>query len=405
MNVIALRAGLGVCLLAGLLVSCGKPAGQGSRSPGEPAPARSVQIVPAATRPMSRSILANGTLSAQEKSMLSAKVPGRLQQLRIDIGSPVTQGELLAQIEPRDYELKLQQSAAALAQARTALGLAPDGQSDEVTFSDVTTVKQARAVLEEASKNRERVRSLSGSGIASQSELDTVEANYTVALARHESALEDARTRVAALAQRRAEYESARKQLADASITAPFDGVVQARPASPGEFLTTGAPVVQVVKTNPLRLRLQIPERESILVRLGQPIRLSIDGDTNAYSGQIARISPALDEEVRMLLVEGDVPACGSLRPGLFARAEIVVVESELGLSVPASAVVTFAGVEKVVIVREGKALEKNVTTGRRGADWVEITSGLSVGESVVLNPAGLRTGQPVQVTERAERS
>jgi RND family efflux transporter MFP subunit len=146
-----------------------------------------------------------------------------------------------------------------------------------------------------------------------------------------------------------------------------------------------------------LRLRLEVPERESLLVCLGQTVRLRVEGSTNLFTGKIARLSPALDEASRMLLVEADVPNPGALRAGLFARAQIVVQEREEGLTVPASAVVTFAGIEKVFTVEEGRALEKPVTTGRRGLDWVEITSGLETGAPVVLDPGGLRGGQPVR--------
>ena len=328
-----------------------------------------------------------------------------MQNLPVDLGSVVRQGDLLAQIEPRDYELGLQQAAAALAQARTCPGPAAGGEDDRIDLEQVSAVRQAKAVLEEANKNRERVKSLSKSGIASQSELDTVEAAYKVAASRADTALEEARVRAAAVAQRRAEYELARKQLADASVRAPFDGAVQSRTAHLGEYVAPGTPILELVKTDPLRLRLQVPERECALVRTGQVVRLFVEGDTNAYTGQIARLSPALDDQNRMLLVEADVPARGSLRPGLFARANIIVDERQQGLSVPADALITFAGIEKVVVVQEGKALEKVVVTGRRGPDWVEIISGISAGEQVILNPGGLRTGQPVSITTADRRS
>ena len=346
-----------------------------------------------------------GSLAAQEQSTLSAKVTGRLERLSVDIGSVLRQGDLVAQIEPRDYELGLQQAAAALAQARAALGLPLEGEDDRIELERVTAVKQAKAVLEEAGKNRDRVKSLSVSGIASQSEVDTVESAHTVALARYETALEESRGRMATVAQRRAEFELARKRLADASVRAPFDGAVQARPASVGEYVAAGTPIVQLVKTDPLRLRLEVPERECILVRTGQVVQLFVEGDTNTYRGQIARLSPALDEQTRTLRVEADVPRQGSLRPGLFARARIVVTEQEQALTVPAEAIITFAGLEKVVVVQDGKAVEKVVATGQRGPDWAEVVSGLEAGEIVVLSPGGLRTGQRVRVRDGTEGS
>jgi RND family efflux transporter MFP subunit len=360
---------------------------------------KAVMVARAELRPMIRAITVTGTLAAQEQSTLSAKVAGRLQYLPVDLGSVVRQGDLLAQVEPTDYELGLQQAAAALAQARTAVGLRPDGEADHIEVEQVSSVKQAKAVLDEATRNQARVKSLSQSGIASQSELDTVEAAYKVALSRYNTALEDALTRAAAVAQRRAEYELARKQLADASVRAPFDGAVQSRPAHVGEYVAPGTPILEVVKTDPLRLRLQVPERECTLVRTGQAVHLFVEGDTNAYTGQIARLSPALEEQSRMLLVEADVPVRGALRPGLFARAQLIVDGRQEGLCVPSNAVITFAGIEKVVVVLAGKALEKVVVTGRRGPDWTEIVSGIGRGEQVILDPGGLRTGQLISIT------
>ena len=400
MNVAAIRQVLSAAVLASLLTSCGKTGDASKGRAGSGGPPRPVRLARAEGRPMERSIAVSGTLAAQDQSTLSAKVPGRLQRLAVDIGDRVREGDLLAQVEPRDYELRLQQAGAALGQARVALGLPLEGEDDRIALEEVSSVKQAQAVLEEAAKNRERIESLSKVGIASQAELDTVRASYTVALARHETALEEARTRLAALAQRRAEYEIARKQLADASVRAPFDGAVQARPANLGEYVSAGMPIVTLVKSNPLRLRLEVPERDSMMVRHGQLVQLRVEGDTNVYPGNIARLSPALSEQDRMLRVEADVPNPGTLRPGLFASASIIVDEHEEALTVPTNAVVTFAGIEKVVVVQDGKALEKDVNTGRRRGDRVEILSGLALGESVVLDPAGLRTGQPVVVAE-----
>jgi RND family efflux transporter MFP subunit len=392
---------LGTLCCAVLLVACGKPA--------EPAQKRdlatkTVRVVRAELRPMARTIAVTGTLAAREQSTLSAKVAGRIQNLSVDVGSVVRQGDLLAQVEPRDSELAVQQAGAALAQARTALGLPLEGDDDRIELAQISAVKLAKAVLAEASKNRDRVHNLSQSGIASQAELDTVEATHNVALARYDVALEEARSRAALLGQRRAEYEIARKQLADASIRAPFDGAIQSRTASVGEYVTPGTPIAALVKTDPLRLRLQVPERESSLVRTGQVVHLFVEGDTNDYQGCLARLSPALDERNRLLLVEADIPAQGSLRPGLYARANIVIQEREGALAVPTNALVTFAGIEKVVTVQQGKALEKVVSTGRRQAEWVEVLSGLGVDEEVVLRPVGLRTGQAVSVTKATEQ-
>jgi RND family efflux transporter MFP subunit len=351
---------------------------------------------------MERVVTVTGILAAEEAATLSVKIAGRLKEIPVDLGSVVKRGDVIAQVEPRDYELRLQQAAAALSQARATVGLPLEGTDDRFEPEKTSAVKQAKAVLDEATKNRERILSLSKQGIAAAAELDTVEAAYKVALNRYDAAVEDTRTRQAVLAQRRAEFELARQQLADTSLRAPFDGAVQARLANFGEFLAAGAPVVKLVQTDPLRLRVETPERDAAVVRPDQRVRLTVEGDTNIYSGTLTRVSPAIDEVSRMLLAEADVRNDGSLRPGLFARAQIITRENDEGIAVPATALIVFAGLEKVVTIQEGKALEKTVTTGRRGAGWVEIVAGLKAGEAVVVEPGNLRTGEAVSVLESA---
>jgi RND family efflux transporter MFP subunit len=164
------------------------------------------------------------------------------------------------------------------------------------------------------------------------------------------------------------------------------------------------APVVTLVKVDPLRLRVEVPERSAPGVRAGQAVRLAVEGDTNRHSGVIARISPAIAELSRMLVVEADIanPA-GALRPGTFARADIVLAEADPAVAVPQEALLTFAGIEKLFLVKEGKALEKNIAVGRRAGNFIEILGGLKPGDQVVLNPGSLQNGQPVTLDAPAK--
>jgi RND family efflux transporter MFP subunit len=174
---------------------------------------------------------------------------------------------------------------------------------------------------------------------------------------------------------------------------------VSQRQASAGEYLAAGAPIVTVVRTHPLRLRLTVPEREAAGVKQGQVVRVSVDGDRNTYRGTVARLSPQIAEQNRTLLIEAEVPnERGSLRPGSFAKAEVVTQADLQVVSVPASAIVVFAGVEKVIGVRDGKSVEIRVQTGRRQGDQVEIVSGLRAGDPVVAQPGNLAGGQTVTV-------
>lgn len=383
--------------LGQLVVSCTPSGGSRGRDPAA-APPRPVATVPATIRPLERTVTVTGSLAPLDHATLTVKVPGRLSEIAVDLGSVVRPGDRIAQIEPRDYELRVQQAVAALAQARAALGLPPEGTNELMALESTSPVREARAVFDEAARNRERVLSLATEKIASAAELDTVVAGFVVASNRLVKAFEEGRGRQAALAQRRAELDLARQQLTDTMLRAPFAGAVEARHASLGEFIASGTPIVTLVRTDPLRLRLVVPERKAPAVRAGQTVRFHADGDTNRFTAQLARLSPAIREEDRMLLVEADVPGTAALRPGTFVRAEIIVAPEDPGLTVPPSALIVFAGLEKIVTVQNGKALERTVTTGRRGLDWVEIVAGLKSGDPVVVQPGNLRTGDPVQL-------
>jgi RND family efflux transporter MFP subunit len=381
---------------AAVVVSCSKrdtpKAGPTVEKP------RTVNVAKVEWRKMERVVTVTGSFLAREEATLSVKVPGRLRTIAVDLGSVVKAGDVIAQVEPADYEIRVQQAEAAVEQARAGLGLPLQGTNDLIEVEDTSPVRQAKALLDEATKNRDRVRNLSDAGVVSPSELDTVEAGYKVALNRFQTAIEDSRTKVATLGQRRAELAFAQKQLADTSIRAPFDGAVQKREAGLGEYVASGTPVVILVRSDPLRLRLEVPEREAAEVRTGQPVRLHVEGHTNLWVGRIDRLSPALNEENRMLVVESDIPNDGALRPGLFVRANIIVTDRDRGLAVPSTAVIAFAGLEKVVLANDGKAEERTVTTHRTGPGWTEITTGLKEGEVVVLEPGGLRTGQSIVI-------
>ena len=212
----------------------------------------------------------------------------------------------------------VEQSSAALAQARARLGLSPEGSDDKVDPEQTATVRQARALLNQANFDRERAAKLVEQGVISRASFDSVDAAYKVAQGRYQDALEEIRNRQALLSQRRSELALARQQLADTSVYAPLDGTVQEKRTSVGEYLAAGAPVVSIVKVDPLRLRAEVPEREAPHVHEGQRVQVTVEGDPVTYQGQIKRLSPSIREQNRILVVEADVRNNGRLRPGSF---------------------------------------------------------------------------------------
>lgn len=352
------QLGLVSGLVATILVSCGKESPHERANP-DTVPAKPVRVARAEMRPMERALHVVGTLQAHDEATVAAQVAGQIEKTIVDLGDRVTTGQELARIDTASYEALARQAAANLT--------------------------KAQASAANAAQSLKRVQELQKDKIASSSEFDQAVADS-----------EQSRAEVKAA---EATEAIAQLNLSRSRVKAPFDGAVAERVADSGDYVSVGTPIIRLVKTDPLRLRLDVPERESPAVRVGQTVQLTVEGDTNVYSGAITRVAPAIRQSDRMLPVEADVPNRGALRAGLFARARIIVDEHDSGLSVPASAMAVFAGIEKVVAVQDGKALEKPVSTGRRGPDWVEVLSGIKDGETVVLGPGGLRTGQAVTIT------
>jgi RND family efflux transporter MFP subunit len=358
-----------------------------------------VQVVPAVESVTDRRIGATGTLAADESVVLGTKVAGRVSELLVDLGSPVRRGMVVARLDPTDAQLRVDQAVAALQQARARLGLPPQGTDDRVNPEETSLARQARAVLDEARLTRDRMEKLLREDLVARAQLDAAVSTLGVAEARYQDALEEVRNRQGMLLQRRSELELARQQLEDTAVVSPIDGAVSERRASVGEYLAAGAPVATIVKLHPLRLRLAVPEREAGGVRVGQPVVVSVEGTSDEHRGRVARLSPAISEQNRTLLIEAEVPnERGALRPGAFAKADIVVAGDVRVVTVPASAVVTFAGIEKVLTVEQGKAVEVRIQTGRRAGDRVEVVAGVAAGTPVIARPGNLTAGQAVAV-------
>jgi RND family efflux transporter MFP subunit len=385
-------------LLAVSGVACGKDTNSAARTKTqEPRP---VRVVAAEVGPLPRTVTVTGTLAADEEVVAGFKVAGRVSEIAVDLGSPVRKGQVLARLDPTDFRLRVEQAEAALRQVRAGLGLPGDGSVESVDPEKTALVREARAVLEEARLNRDRTAQLWEKNYIARSEADASVSRLLVAESRYQAALEEVRNRRELLAERSSGLALARQQLADAVLSAPIDGAVRERRASVGEYLAAGAPVFALVRIHPLRLRVAATERDAPSVRIGQAVQVRLEGDPAVHSGRIARLSPSLQEQNRTLIVEAEVAnRDGRLRPGSFARAEIVVEADRTAVTVPISTVVTFAGLEKVFLVQDGKALEKRIRTGRRSGDRIEILEGVAAGEPVVANPGNLVGGMPVTVT------
>jgi RND family efflux transporter MFP subunit len=370
---------------------------EGKQAAGTDSAPHEVQVDTVREASAEDSIEASGTLAPDEQVIVAAKVAGRLTSITVDVASPVQQGQAIAQIETSDYSLALERARGSLHEARAQLGLDPSGNETSVDPERTALVREARATLAETEANAVRRRALAHEGLISGMELDAAEAALVRAQTSLQSALEQVRIREAQLKQRRSDVGSAEQRLSDTVLRSPLTGIVQSRMGNVGEYFAAGAPVVQIVRVDTLRLRLSIPEREAQRVQQGQAVQVRLEGDERTYEGRVARVAPGLDTQSRSLSIEADLKNPGHLRPGSFAHCRVVTGSRKLA-TVPASAVVSFAGLSKVLTVADGKALEKPIVTGKVLGDRVEVVSGLELGDQVVVRPGSLKQGEAVRV-------
>src|SRR5688572_23689306 len=360
-------------------------------------PQRRVTTVAAVEKSLEQLVVVTGTLAAEQEIVLGMKVAGRISELPVDLGSSVQKGSVVARLDTTDLELQVRQSEAALQQARVRLGLPLVGASFDVDLEQTAPVRQARAQMDGAKARLDRARQLSDKGLMAESDLDATSSAFKVTEAQYADALDEARNRQGVLAQRRSELEIARQQLADAVLYAPISGMVRQRTANVGQYASVGSPLITLVQMHPLRLRTDVPEREARNIRIGMPVRVTVEGASGIHHGRVARLSPAFDEANRTLLVETEVSnAANLLRPGAFARAEIIASSSQRALVVPAASLVTFAGIDRVFTVSDGVTAEKRVRTGRRTDAGIELLEGISAGAEVILNPGNIADGERV---------
>lgn len=354
-------------------------------------------------RPWPRAIEVNGNLEAHERSTLGAKIAGRVIELQVDVGSEVKAGEMVARIDDVDARLRVAQVESLVHQARALLGLPLSGDDDSVDSEETAQVRLARAVLAEADAKKQRAIILNEQGLLDDAQRDEAVAAASVAAERVKSAEQEVTNHRGVLEQRRAELAIARQQLADTAVRAPYDGVVVRRLVGRGDFVTVGTPLVVLSKVDPLRLMLEIPEREAAAVSAGQEIVFTVDGDRAVHRTRVVRLPPELRSDNRTLVAESDVANTapdGShpLRAGSFVRARIVTDPDVSALAVPRAALRSFAGVHRVLTIVDGKANEVMVTPGRTDGDWTELLTELAPGTPVILDPGNLATGRPVTV-------
>jgi len=373
-----------------LLASCSSKSKESSAradAKSEPAAAIQVSTAPVVERSTNRGVEVVGSLEAQDQVTVSSQGSGNLESISVDLGSPVSRGQVIARIDQRELKLKRDQAEAALHQAEAKLGITRDGKIDPQKQPDV---RQAVAGLERARYDLTAAKKLFDAGTISNQQYDVYQKTVEQAEARYQASLENVRNLEGIIEEKRAALDLTKKQLADSEIISPITGVVKEKTASRGEYLQPGKPVVTIVQINPLRLRLEVPETFAASIARGQVVTLKVDSFADReFKGVIKRINPSMDEKSRSLIAEAEVANPNALlRPGMFARSQIVSNSKTMALMVPEKAVVSLAGVTKIFVLEGAVAVERIVKLGARDGSLVEILEGVKAGERVITSNA-----------------
>jgi RND family efflux transporter MFP subunit len=358
---------------------------KGESPAGTVAPAIAVSSTTAVERPIRRFLEVTGTLAAQEEAEVAAEVQGRVIATPVERGTRVANGDALIRIASAEMEAQAAEAEANAAQIVGRLGLA-DGS--EFAVERVPEVANARANLDLAEGDFERAQMLFERKLLSKADFDQRNAQAEVARRQYDIARNGALQQYQALIAARARVSLAKKALADTVVRSPFSGVVGQRLVSVGDYVARGTKVASVMRTNPLRVNLTVPEQYSAEVAVGRPVSLEVDAAPGQhFEGQVRYVSPALQADSRTLVVEALVPNnAGMLKPGAFATARIEQGSERPGILVPKAAVRTLSGTSRVYVIAGERAEERIVTIGQSVDDLVEITTGLKAGESVATS-------------------
>ena len=347
----------------------------------------------AAERPIARFIRATGSLMAEEQADVAAETAGRVMAANIERGAPVRQGAELIRISATETDAQLKEAEANAAQIEARLGITGGAAMD---VNAVPEVQNARAGADLAAAEFARIKSLLDQRVVSQSEYDQRRTQAEAARQQYEAAKNGAAQQYQMLQAARARVSLAHKAFSDTSVRAPFSGVVAQRLVTTGDYVTKGMKVATIVRVNPLRVQLTVPEQAISSMAPGQPVTFEVDAyPGRQFEGTVKFVSPALQADQRALTVEAIVPnAEGALKPGLFATARIEQPGKTPGVLVPAVSVQTLSGTSRVYVVAGDHVDERIVTTGETVGDLIEITKGLKAGERVATkNVAQLADG------------
>jgi multidrug efflux pump subunit AcrA (membrane-fusion protein) len=397
-------AGLGLLLVSvvSFLISCGGSKANVRRE--DTAASSSPAIVEVTTaaaikRDLPSFFEATGSLAGDEQTDVAPQTSGKVIAVGVDIGSYVRRGQMIIRLDDSELKLRVDQSVAQVNQAKASVRQAEEkiGLKSGKAFDPnrVAEVASAKVALDLADKTLRRAEKLIESGDVSRSFYDSQKSQRDQLKEQYDAAIAQARQNYAAVvvartnvANAEAQLALAQKSLSYAVIPAPIDGFIAERNADLGEYVSPQQKVATIVRTNPLRIRIDIPEQAIPEVHVGQSVSMSTSAwpDKN-FSGRIARIAPNVTANSRTLTVEAEIEnSSGVLKPGQFATVRILQPHPKPAVLIPARAVTTESGVSRVFVIKNGHSEQRLVQLGQTEGDLVEVKSGIAADEQVATS-------------------
>jgi len=390
---------LAVLTLAAVgLAACSRSKGQPNNATTSASPSAVVDIttVAAVSRQLPRFFEATGSLAADVQTDVQPQTAGKVVAVGVDMGSPVRKGQMLVRLEDADYKLRIDQAVAQLENAKAAVRQAEEKiglrAGQQFIPEKVAEVATARANLELAENNFQRAQKLIESGDISRADYDQRKSQRDALKQTYEAALAQARQNYAGVMVARTnvtnaqtQVDLAKRSLSYTVVTAPIDGYVLDRPVDVGTYVSTTTKVATIVKTNPLWIRIDVPEQAVPQIKNGQSVSLATSSwPDRSFSGRVARISPNVSANSRTLTVEAEIDnGSGTLKPGQFGTVRILLPQTEAAVLVPQRALRTISGATYVFVIKNGHAQQRLIQPGQAEADLIEIKSGVAVDEIV----------------------
>ncbi|MCL4843646.1 MAG: efflux RND transporter periplasmic adaptor subunit [Bryobacteraceae bacterium] len=382
-----------------LLASCG--GARKAEAPPETGPVE-VRAAQVRTQTIARTVESVGTLFPYDEAIISAEIAGPVVEVKADLGDAVREGDLLARISDEEQRYLVAQQEAQLRQSLERLGLSKE--DDRVKdIRETPDVRRASADLREAEQRFKRTRELVDQGIGARADLDSTQARFQSLQAAYDVTLNQTRNLIQEVERFKAGLQLQRKRLRDTSVRAPFDALVKERQVTAGQFVQANNALFTLVKINPIRLRLEIPERMAPWVKTGQTAEVSVEAfDDRTFQGKIWRISPTVDQTKRTFVVEALIDnARGELKPGSYARARLQTDRTDAVRLIPARALNYVLGTNKAYVIKGDQTIEvRDVKVGDRFPEEVEIVEGVEDGERLAMGPLNrLEEGVAVRVS------